>query len=417
MRFELFVAARYLKAKRRQAVVGVVTGISIAGVAAGVAALIIALAITNGMRRDMQDRLIDSSAHVQLMRTNQNEGIHDWRPLLERLSKLPHVVAAAPELDEQVVVAHGAREGYALIEGIIPEHEKAVSKVLTSAPASAVKALEPENEPAEAPPSGQLPPLIIGKELADTVGAAVGDSVTLISPQGELTPMGMMPQTVRFQLVGTYHTGFYQYDSNWGFIRLGDAQRLYDEPDIITVISFRIDDLDHAPEIAKQIEAAAGPGFQTTNWKEQNRELFRALRLEQIVTFIVITLIVIVAALNILIALTMMVMEKTRDIAVLMSFGVAPNQVRRIFLLQGFLISLVGTVTGLILGYLGSWAGSHYHIGLTPDVYAIDTLPFAPRLLDGVVVALVSIGISLLATLYPSSTAARIRPAEALRYE
>ena len=417
MRFELFVAARYLKAKRRQAVVGVVTGISIAGVTAGVAALIIALAITNGMRRDMQDRLIDSSAHVQLMRINQNQGIHDWRPLLDRLSKLPHVVAAAPELDEQVVVAHGAREGYALIEGIIPEHERAVSKVLTSAPALAVKALEPTNDPAGIPPSEELPPLIIGKELADSVGAGVGDTVTLISPQGELSPLGMIPQTVRFKLVGTYHTGFYQYDSNWGFIRLGDAQRLYDEPDIITVISFRVDDLNHAPEIAKQIEAAAGPGYQTTNWKEQNRELFRALRLEQIVTFIVITLIVIVAALNILIALTMMVMEKTRDIAVLMSFGVDPNQIRRIFLLQGLLISLVGTVLGLILGYLGSWAGSHYHIGLTPDVYAIDTLPFAPRLMDGVVVALVSIGISLLATLYPSSTAARIRPAEALRYE
>ena len=421
MRFELFVAARYLKAKRRQAVVGVVTGISIAGVAAGVAALIIALAITNGMRRDMQDRLIDSSAHVQLMRTNQNEGIRDWRPLLERLSKLPHVVAAAPELDEQVVVAHGAREGYALVEGIIPQHEKAVSKVLTNAPAAAVKALEPINDPSteatDAPPSNQLPPLIIGKELADTVGAAVGDSVTLISPQGDLTPVGMMPKTVRFQLVGTYHTGFYQYDSSWGFIRLGDAQRLYDEPDLITVVSFRVDDLNQAPEIAKQIEAAAGPGFQTTNWKEQNRELFRALRLEQIVTFVVITLIVIVAALNILIALTMMVMEKTRDIAVLMSFGVDPNQVRRIFLLQGFLISIVGTVLGLILGYLGAWAGSHYHIGLTPDVYAIDTLPFAPRIIDGVIVAIVSIGISLLATLYPSSTAARIRPAEALRYE
>jgi len=421
MRFELFVAARYLKAKRRQAVVGVVTAISIAGVTAGVAALIIALAITNGMRRDMQDRLIDSSAHVQLMRVNQNQGIHDWRPLLERLSKLPHVVAAAPELDEQVVVAHGAREGYALVEGIIPEYERAVSKVLTSAPPSAVKALEPNSAPtseaADASPSPELPPLIIGKELADSVGAAVGDTVTLISPQGELSPLGMVPQTVRFKLVGTYHTGFYQYDSNWGFIRLDDAQRLYDEPDIITVISFRVDDLNHAPEIAKQIEAAAGPGFQTTNWKEQNRELFRALRLEQIVTFIVITLIVIVAALNILIALTMMVMEKTRDIAVLMSFGVDPNQIRRIFLLQGFLISLVGTILGLILGYLGSWAGSHYHIGLTPDVYAIDTLPFAPRLIDGVVVAVVSIGISLLATLYPSSTAARIRPAEALRYE
>jgi len=417
MRFELFVAARYLRAKRRQAVVGVVTAISVAGVAAGVAALIIALAITNGMQRDMQARLIDSSAHVQLMRTNQNQGIHDWRPLLERLSKVPHVVAAAPELDEQVVVAHGAREGYAMIEGIIPEHEKAVTKVLTSAPPDAVKALEPTYEPENAPPSSELPPLIIGKDLADSVGVGVGDSVTLISPQGELTPMGMMPQTVRFKVVGTYHTGFYQYDSNWGFVRLGDAQRLYDEPDLITVISFRVDDLNHAPEIAKQIEAAAGPGFQTTNWKEQNRELFRALRLEQIVTFIVITLIVIVAALNILIALTMMVMEKTRDIAVLMSFGVDPSQVRRIFLLQGLLISLTGTILGLILGYVGAWAGSHYHIGLTPDVYAIDTLPFAPRIIDGVVVAIVSIGISLLATLYPSSTAARIRPAEALRYE
>ena len=229
--------------------------------------------------------------------------------------------------------------------------------------------------------------------------------------------MGMMPQTVRFQLVGTYHTGFYQYDSNWGFIRLGDAQRLYNEPDLITVISFRVDDLNRAPQIAKEIEAAAGPGFQTTNWKEQNRELFRALRLERIVTFIVITLIVVVAALNILIALTMMVMEKTRDIAVLMSFGVDPSQVRRIFLFQGFLISITGTVIGLILGYLGSWVGSHYHIGLTPDVYALDTLPFAPRIIDGVIVSVVSVGISLLATLYPSFTASRIRPAEALRYE
>jgi lipoprotein-releasing system permease protein len=368
------------------------------------------------MQRDMQDRLIDSSAHVQLMRTNQNEGIREWRPLLERLSKLPHVIAAAPELDEQVVVAHGAREGYALIEGIVPENEKAVSKVLTSAPAAAVKALEPATKPAD-DSTNSLPPLIIGKDLADTVGVGVGDSVKLISPQGELTPMGMMPQILTFKVVGTYHTGFYQYDSNWGFIRLGDAQRLYDEPDLITVISFRVDHLNHAPEIARQIEAAAGPGFQTTNWKEQNRELFRALRLEQIVTFIVITLIVIVAALNILIALTMMVMEKTRDVAVLMSFGVDPSQVRRIFLLQGFLISLTGTILGLILGYIGAWAGSHYHIGLTPDVYAIDTLPFAPRIIDGVIVAIVSIGISLLATLYPSYTASRIRPAEALRYE
>ena len=413
MRFELYVAARYLKAKRRQAVVGVVTAISIAGVAAGVAALIIALAITNGMRRDLQDRLIDSSAHVQLMRV-KNDGIRNWQPLLEKLSKLPHVVAAAPELDEQVVVTHGAREGYALIEGILPRYEKTVSKVLTNSPPAAADALEPLTTVPEGP---RDQPLILGKDLADSIGATVGDSVTLISPQGDLTPLGLVPNVVHFRLVGTYHSGFYQYDSAWGFIRLADAQRLYAEPDLITVISFKVDNLSNAPQIAKQIEQAAGPGFMTTNWKEQNRELFRALTLERIVTFIVITLIVVVAALNILIALTMMVMEKTRDIAVLMSFGVAPAQVRRIFLLQGLLISVLGTVLGLILGYIGAWAGGHYHIQLSPDVYAIDTLPFAPRVLDGVLVSAVSISISLLATLYPSSTAARIRPAEALRYE
>lgn len=415
MRFELYVAARYLKAKRRQAVVGVVTAISIAGVAAGVAALIIALAITNGMQRDMQDRLIDSSAHIQLMRVNSNEGIRDWKPLLQRLSELPHIVAAAPELDEQVVVAHGAREGYALVEGIVPEYEKRVSKVLTSAPPSAIQALEPSSD--SVPSSTEIPPVVLGGDLADSVGATTGDAIKLISPQGELTPLGVVPQIVRFRIAGTYHTGFYQYDTAWGYMRLADAQRLYDEPDLITVISFRIDNRNNAPAIAREIERAAGPGFQTTNWMEQNRELFRALRLEQYVTFIVITLIVIVAALNILIALTMMVMEKTRDIAVLMSFGVDPGQVRRIFLLQGFLISVIGTILGLILGYIGAWIGGHYHIRLSPDVYAIDTLPFAPRWLDGLIVSVVSIGISLLATLYPSTTAARIRPAEALRYE
>jgi lipoprotein-releasing system permease protein len=415
MRFELYVAARYLKAKRRQAVVGVVTAISIAGVAAGVAALIIALAITNGMQRDLQDRLVDSSAHVQLMRV-KNDGIRDWEPLLQRLSKLPHVVSAAPELDEQVVVTRGARAGFALVEGIVPAYENRVSKVLMNASPAAVKALEPPDSTALPAVSLDLP-LVLGKDLADSIGATIGDSVTLISPQGDLTPLGMRPNFVPYRLAGTYHSGFYQYDSAWGFIRLADAQRLYDEPDLVSVISFRIDNLDNAPQIAKEIEQAAGPGFMTTNWKEQNKELFRALALERIVTFIVITLIVVVAALNILIALTMMVMEKTRDIAVLMSFGVAPGQVRRIFLLQGLLISVVGTVLGLVLGYIGAWAGSHYHIQLSPDVYAIDTLPFAPRLLDGLLVSAVSISISLLATLYPSSTAASIRPAEALRYE
>ncbi len=425
MRFELFIAARYLKAKRRQAVVGVVTAISVAGVAAGVAALIIALAITNGMKRELEDRLVDTSAHVQLMRV-EGDGIRGWQPLLEKLRALPHVKAAAGELNEQVMVAHGARAGFALVVGIVPKDERTVNNLLANATPGAEAALEPVAAPTGTPaatPSENsdanqpLPPIVLGKDLADSIGATVGDSVLLVSPQGELTPMGIVPKYVRFRLAGTYHTGFYQYDSAWGYVRMADAQQLYDEPDLVSVISFKLDDLNRAAEVGNAIEQAAGKGFMTTNWMEQNRELFRALRLEQYVTFIVIALIVIVAALNILIALTMMVMEKTRDIAVLMSFGVEPGQVRRIFLLQGLLISVLGTAIGLVLGYAISWAGAQYPIHLSAEVYAIDRLPFAPRPLDGLLVAAVAIGISLLATLYPSQTAARILPAEALRYE
>ncbi len=416
MRFEFYVAARYLKAKRRQAVVGVVTVISITGVAAGVAALIIALAITNGMRRDLQDKLLGSSAHVQLMDVD-GRGISGWRPLLERLRTVPHVTAASPGLYEQVLVARGARDGGAMLEGILPDAERTVSDLLSSATPGSVRALEPQPESTAPTQFTEFPPIVLGSDLAETVGASIGDSVMIISPQGEMTPLGVIPKYVRFRLAGTFHSGFYQYDAQMGFLRLADAQRLFDEPDLLSVISFKVDNLNRAPEIARDIEQAAGKGYMTTNWTEQNRELFRALKLEQVVTFIVIALIVIVAALNILIALTMMVMEKTRDIAVMMSYGVNPGQVRRIFLLQGFLISIVGTALGLALGYLASWAGSYYHIPLSPDVYSIDTLPFAPRLLDGVIVSAVSIGISLLATLYPSSSAANVLPAEALRYE
>ena len=424
MRFELYVAARYLKAKRRQAVVGVVTAISIAGVAAGVAALIIALAITNGMRRDLQDRLLGASAHVDLMRV-ASDGIRDWRPLLDRLRRVPHVTAAAPGIYGQVLVSRGPRAGFALIKGIIPAQERTVSSLLDTIISGSAKDLEPEARnrfaqqvPGEGAVDIAYPALVLGKDLAETIGAQVGDSVLVTSPQGELTPLGLAPKYQRFRVAAIFQSGFYQYDAAMAFMRLSDAQRLFSEPDLLSVISFKVDDLDRAPQIGRDLERAAGRGYMTTNWMEQNRELFRALKLEQVVTFIVIALIVIVAALNILIALTMMVMEKTRDIAVMMSFGVQPAQVRRIFLLQGFLISIIGTVLGLILGYLAAWAGGHYHfIHLSAEVYSIDTLPFAPRPLDGLIVAAVSIGISLLATLYPSSAASRILPAEALRYE
>lgn len=427
MRFELFVAFRYLKAKRRQAVVGMVTLISVAGVAAGVASLIIALAITNGMRRDLQDRLLGSTAHVTLMRV-ADDGMRRWRPLVQRLSRLPHVRAAAAGLYEQVLVSHGARSAGALVEGILPSQERRVSDLLSTVTSGSAAALDPAPEGMEAQPSAgakegdgdnrAAPPLLIGYDLADSLGVKVGDTVLVTSPQGELTPLGLIPKYQSFRVAGIFHSGFYQYDSSLGFLRLADAQRLFGEPDVISVVSFKVDDLYRADQVGKEIEQAAGPGFLTTNWMDENRELFHALKLEQAVTFIVIGLIVCVAALNILTALTMMVMEKTRDIAVLLSFGVRPAQIRSIFLLQGLLIGVAGTILGLIAGYSLAWAGGHYRlIPLSAAVYSIDYLPFAIRWSDGAIVALVALGVSLLATLYPSASAARILPARALRYE
>lgn len=431
MRFEFFIAARYLRAKRRQAVIGVITAISVAGVAAGVASLVIALAITNGMRRDLQERLLGSTAHVLLMR-QAGDGIRgDWRELLQRLSSLPHVTAGSPGLYEQVLISRGARSGGALIKGIVPADERRVSDILQTVKSGSVEALEPvQTKPcsgvldtgrdcsAETPAFVGIPPIVIGKDLAESLGAAVGDTVLVTSPQGDLTPLGLVPRYQRCRVVGIFASGFYQYDSSYAFMPLADAQRLFSEPDLISVMSFKVDDLYKADAIGREIEKAAGPGYQATNWMEQNRELFRALKLEQIVTFIVLALIVCVAALNILIALTMMVMEKTKDIAVMMSFGVTQAQVRRVFLLQGLMISVIGTAIGLVVGYGISWAGGHYRfIQLDPSVYSIDTLPFAPRFVDALIVSAVSLGVSALATLYPSGSAAAVLPAEALRYE
>jgi len=416
MRFELFIAARYLRARRRQTrgqpIIGIITAISVLGVSAGVASLIIALAITNGMRRDLQDRLVGSTAHVELMRT-AGDGIKDWRLLTFRLGQMPHVVAVAPGLYGQVLISRGARSGGALIKGIIPSDERNVGNLLQSIAQGSADDLSPASTTTNA-----IPPIVIGNDLALTLGAGLNDTLLVTSPQGELTPLGLIPRYQRFRVTGIFASGFYQYDSSYAFMRLTDAQRLFSEPDIISVLSVRIDDLYQAAEVGKQLEAAAGAGFEATNWMEQNRELFRALKLEQVVTFIVLALIVVVAALNILIALTMMVMEKTRDIAVMMSFGVRPDQIRRIFLLQGLLISSVGTALGLIAGYAASIAGSHYRfIRLDASVYSIDYLPFAPHLADALIVAGVSLGVALLATLYPSSSAAGVLPAEALRYE
>lgn len=423
MTFELFIAARYLRAKRRQAVIGVVTAISIIGVAAGVASLIIALAINNGFRQDLQNRLLGSTAHVSLERA-QGDGIRDWRPLLEKMQHEPHVVAASPALYEQVLVSRGARARGLLLKGIVPRYESRVSDFLKSVQYGSAESLKADegfvngSQSTQESPENSFPPIVLGRDLSEDLGATVGSVVLVTSPQGELTPYGLVPKYKRFRVVGLFKSGFYDYDSSWGLIRLEDAQALFGLGDIISIIEMKIDDIYKAPEVGTEIENAAGKGFMSTNWQEQNRPLFRALRLEGVVTFITIGLIVFVAALNILISLTMMVMEKTKDIAVLMSMGTRKAQIRRIFVYQGLLIGVVGTAIGLVVGYVLSWAGGHYHwISLSAEVYSIDYVPFAPKIVHGVIVAGTAIAVSLLATVYPSWSAARILPAEALRYE
>jgi lipoprotein-releasing system permease protein len=437
MRFELFIASRYLRAKRKQAVIGVITGISIAGVAAGVASLIIALAINNGFRQDLQDRLLGSTSHVNLLRT-MGDGIRDWRPLMERLRTQPHVIGVAPDIYEQVLISIGSNARGAVLKGIVPQDERKVSDLLDSVKQGSADALEPSelvedgrprpskssaNQEADSLDAVQqrraaMPPIILGTEMANELGAKVGSTVLVTSPQGELTPFGMIPKYVRFRVAGIFDSGFYDYDSSWAFTRLSDAQHLFALGDVIQIIEFKIDDIYKAQQVGQELEQAAGAGYMTTNWMEQNKPLFHALKLERLVTFITVGLIVFVAALNILISLTMMVMEKTRDIAVLMSMGTRKAQVRKVFIAQGLLIGVVGTAIGLALGYALSWMGGHYHaFSLAPEIYSIDYVPFAPRVMDGVLVAFVAVATSLVATIYPSWSASKILPAEALRYE
>src|SRR3990172_7013714 len=411
MSFESFVALRYLRAKRKVAVISVITAISVLGIAAGVTSLIVATAINNGFRHDLQERLPGAMAHVNLQRKDGN-GIETWRDLLGQLQSAPDVIASAPALYGTLLASHGNRSSQMILKGVDPDAELKVGNLLNSI-------REGSSDPLRQPvaPESQ-PPVVIGKVMADSLGAKAGDSILLTSPQGPLTPFGMVPRYRYFRVVGIFDSGFYDFDSNWAFTSLSAAQQLLSLSDVVSVLEFKIADIYQAPQIASQLQQEAGAEFGSTHWMEQNRALFSALRLEKTVTVITIGLIVFVAALNILISLIMMVMEKYRDIAVMVSMGAGRKQIRNIFMLQGVLIGVAGTVLGLIAGYLVCWLGSRHHLlPLDPDIYSISYVPFQARVVDGVWVAAVALLISFLATLYPARNATTIAPAEALRYE
>ncbi len=409
MRFEFFVALRYLKAKRRQAAVSIVTLISVVGVMAGVCALVVALAINTGFREELERRLLGATANINLLRS-ANDGIKDYDTLADRLARLPHVVATAPALYEQVLVSSHSRAQGVVLKGVEPKREVRVGDLLTRLREGRLEGLSQNFSDAD--------PIIVGKELAKSLGVFVGDTVLVTSPQGYLTPLEIVPKFRHFRVVGVFDSGFYDFDATWAFTNLEAAQRLFDLPHVVSVIEFKIDEIYQADSVAQGIRRAAGPGFDTTTWMEQNRSLLSALRLERLVTILTIGLIVLVAALNIFITLAMMVMEKHRDIAVLMSMGARRRQVWALFALHGVLIGALGTLLGLALGYGASWAGDRYKlIPLEADVYALASVPFHARPWDGLWIAVAGLSISFLATLYPSLAAARLDPAEVLRYE
>jgi lipoprotein-releasing system permease protein len=408
--FELFVARRYLQAHRKEKVISVITVISIAGVAAGVMALIIALAVNNGFRNTLQRNLLGAMANINVMSKNPQDGIENYRDIVARLKKFPHVTAVAAALYDQVYITGGPQATGAVLKGVDIDSELGISSALAHLKSGSIDRLRDLN----ADPPG----LLIGARMVEDTGLLLNSRAQVRFSQGQLTPFGPAGSSRTFRVSGVFETGFFDFDDKWAYTSIPVMQKALGIGDVVNQIELNVDDLDRSPEIAKEVEKAVGPKFTTTTWQERNKQLLSALTMERRVTMITIGLIELVAALNIFITLVMMVMEKYRDIGVLMSMGARRAQIRRIFMLQGVLIGVVGSIIGLVVGFALSYFANKYRwIPLSDAVYSMSFVPFEPRWIDAVWVPAAAILVSFLATLYPARNATRITPAEVLRYE
>lgn len=417
MKLELFIALRYLRAKRKQTMVSVISGISVLGIAAGVTALVIALALSTGFREDIQSKFLGATPAISLLRITQTPIDHE--ELLRKTRSVPHITGSAPAIFKQVFITSSKSNQGAMLKGIDPNREGQVSDFFSRIAASDPHALDRAPVSHTEDGSPPLENILIGKAMAKALGVTAGDTLKVFNPMGRLTPVGMSVTEKNLRVAGLFESGLYDFDANWAYVNIDVARRLFSfPPHSALVLQFKIDDLELTNAVADAIMRQAGEGYYTTTWTELNKDLFSALELEKVVLFITIGLIVFVAALNIVTTLIMMVLEKQGDIAILTAMGATSKNIYRVFIYQGLIIGLIGTVIGNVLGMTASWVLNHFQLIKMPaEIYGIPYIPFHLKIGDAVLISATALLISFLATLYPAWSASRLDPVEVMRYE
>ncbi len=419
MPYELFIGLRYLKAKRKQFFISIITIISIAGVFLGVMALIIVLAVMNGFETDIKEKILGTYSHIILLKYGE-EGISQYSALIEQVKGYKRVVSASPFIYNQVMLTSKTNVSGVVIRGIDPDSAVEVTNIGRALKEGSLSDLKPQGG------TETIAGIIIGRELARHLGAFLNDPITVISPMGTITPMGMVPRMKQFKVVGIFNVGMYEYDSSLAYISLKEAQRFFDMGEAVTGIEIKVDDLYKAKEVARVIQRNLGFPYWTKDWMEMNKNLFSALRLEKVIMFIILFLIVFVAAFNIVGTLIMVVMEKNKDIAILKSMGATSRSIMKIFIIEGLIIGAVGTILGALSGLLAAinmetiagYVERVLGFEVFPrDVYYLDRFPSEVNPVDVVIIVIIALMLCFLATLYPSWKASNLDPAEALRYE
>ncbi len=417
MPFELLISLRYLLAKRKQVFISVISAISTLGVVVGVMILLIALAIMTGFQGELRSRILGAASHLSVY-SLRGRGISDYSRVVDVLHALPGIEGATPALYGKALVSSATGSGLVTLKGVDPVREAGVTEFAVKMVAGSLESLVRTSDGSDTSEGSLLPGIVVGEELALTLGCLVGDSVTVTSPEGHLTPFGILPRSRRFQVVGIYRVGLYDFDNSWALVELKDAQRLLGFADEAIYVETRVEDIYAVKELGDEARRELGNGYGTLDWMEMNSSLFSALWLEKMVTTIFISFIVGVAALNIVASQMMVVMEKTRDIAILRSMGATARSIMTIFMLQGLIVGVVGTFVGSVLGVSICWVLDHYRlISIPEDVYQVAFVPFKLLPMDLLLVVLAAPLVCFAATIYPARRASRLNLTEALRYE